>query len=66
MEELGIEPGPALQRLERSILVQDPELELAVAAPPPEEPALASVPPAACRAAAAAAAAARGAKDGDG
>ena len=27
-EELGLEPGPALQRLERAILVQDPELEL--------------------------------------
>ena len=45
VEELGIEPGPALQRLEHSILVQDPELELAVAAPPPEEPATSSVPP---------------------
>jgi DNA-binding SARP family transcriptional activator/tetratricopeptide (TPR) repeat protein len=26
-DELGIEPSPALQRLERSILLQDPELE---------------------------------------
>jgi DNA-binding SARP family transcriptional activator/tetratricopeptide (TPR) repeat protein len=34
VEELGIEPSPALQRLERGILVQDPELEL-IAAPRP-------------------------------
>ncbi|MDX6473737.1 MAG: hypothetical protein QOK22_2553 [Gaiellaceae bacterium] len=35
--ELGIEPGPELRRLERAILEQDPELELAPApaAPPP-------------------------------
>lgn len=33
VEELGIDPSPALQRLERAILMQDPELEL-VAAPP--------------------------------
>jgi DNA-binding SARP family transcriptional activator len=47
VEELGIEPSPALQRLERAILVQDPELEV-IAAPrpaavldalPPERPA---------------------------
>ena len=31
-DELGIDPSPALQRLERSILVQDPELEPAKAA----------------------------------
>src|SRR5205823_551295 len=30
VEELGIEPGPALQRLEKAVLQQDPEL-----APPP-------------------------------
>ena len=28
-EQLGLEPGPALQRLQQQILVQDPELELA-------------------------------------
>jgi DNA-binding SARP family transcriptional activator len=28
VEELGIEPGPALQRLERAILAQDPSLEV--------------------------------------
>ncbi|HEU0246786.1 MAG TPA: AfsR/SARP family transcriptional regulator [Gaiellaceae bacterium] len=27
-EELGLEPGPALQRLERAVLAQDPTLEL--------------------------------------
>jgi DNA-binding NarL/FixJ family response regulator/DNA-binding SARP family transcriptional activator len=34
--ELGIEPGPALQRLQKGILTQDPELELPadIAAPP--------------------------------
>ena len=35
VEELGIEPGRALQQLERSILNQDPELEL-IGAPPPQ------------------------------
>jgi DNA-binding SARP family transcriptional activator len=36
VEELGIEPGPALQQLERKILNQDPALELeAPAAPAP-------------------------------
>ncbi len=44
VEELGIEPGPALQRLERAILVQEPELELALAAPP-EPPPSPPVPP---------------------
>jgi DNA-binding SARP family transcriptional activator len=29
VEELGLEPGPALQRLEKAVLVQDPTLELA-------------------------------------
>ena len=28
VEELGLEPGPALQRLEHAVLVQDPALEL--------------------------------------
>ena len=28
VEELGIEPSPALQELERAILQQDPELRL--------------------------------------
>ncbi len=65
VEELGIEPGPALQRLERSILVQDPELELAVAAPPPEEPAV-PVSPRRPLPPTPQPAAARGAKDGDG
>ncbi|HEU0247668.1 MAG TPA: BTAD domain-containing putative transcriptional regulator [Gaiellaceae bacterium] len=36
VEELGIDPSPALQRLEREILLQDPSLELAR----PEEPPL--------------------------
>src|SRR5262249_61217596 len=38
VEELGLEPGPALQRLERAILQQDSTLELpgpAVAGPTP-------------------------------
>ena len=42
-DELGLDPGPALQRLERAILVHDPELELE-AAPPPRKP---PAPPAA-------------------
>ncbi|MCP9485552.1 MAG: AAA family ATPase [Gaiellaceae bacterium MAG52_C11] len=55
VDELGIEPGPALQRLERSILVQEPELELPLppsgrSAPPeppvqPPSPALVSARP---------------------
>src|SRR5205807_1316099 len=28
VDELGIEPGPALQQLEKAILVQDPSLDL--------------------------------------
>jgi DNA-binding SARP family transcriptional activator len=36
VDELGIEPGPALQELERAILRQDPSLDIAVAAPVPE------------------------------
>ncbi len=34
VDELGIEPGPALQRLERAILAQDPELGPPDALPP--------------------------------
>jgi DNA-binding SARP family transcriptional activator len=39
-EELGLEPGPKLRRLERAVLAQDPDLDLAPAhslptAPPP-------------------------------
>jgi DNA-binding SARP family transcriptional activator len=41
VEELGIEPGPALQRLERAILRQERELELEQA-PPPAAPAAAT------------------------
>ena len=33
--ELGLEPGPELQRLERSILAQDPELDGPTPTPPP-------------------------------
>jgi predicted ATPase/DNA-binding SARP family transcriptional activator len=33
VEELGIDPGPALQRLERSILMQDPEIDTAAPQP---------------------------------
>ena len=33
VEQLGIEPGPALRRLERAILDQDPELDVATVAP---------------------------------
>ncbi len=36
VEELGLEPGPELQRLEAAVLAQDPALELA--APPPDAP----------------------------
>ena len=35
-EELGLDPGPALQRLERAILMQEPELELEPAERPQE------------------------------
>lgn len=50
-EELGIEPSPALQRLEGAILVQDLALELrqpaaAAVPPPPPAPAAAPEPPA--------------------
>ena len=36
LEELGIDPGPELQELERAILVQDPSLELEVVREDPE------------------------------
>jgi YVTN family beta-propeller protein len=42
VEELGIEPGAALQRLEKQILIQDPALE-----PPPVVPRLGDAPRAA-------------------
>jgi DNA-binding SARP family transcriptional activator len=35
VEELGIEPGERLRRLERAILAQDPKLQLAAAKEPP-------------------------------
>ena len=38
VEELGLEPGPALQRLEKAVLMQDPALELAEDAGPAAEP----------------------------
>jgi DNA-binding SARP family transcriptional activator len=38
VEDLGIEPGPALQRLERAILRQERELELERETPPPQAP----------------------------
>jgi DNA-binding SARP family transcriptional activator len=38
VEELGIEPSPALQELERAILRQDPALELVVEEPRPRLP----------------------------
>jgi DNA-binding SARP family transcriptional activator len=34
-DELGLEPGPELQRLERAILAQDPALEAAASTPAP-------------------------------
>jgi DNA-binding SARP family transcriptional activator len=43
VEELGIEPGPVLQELERSILRQDAALDLAVEAPVPERAILVAV-----------------------
>src|SRR5919107_4541496 len=41
-EELGIEPGTALQRLEGAILLQDPSVE---PEPPPPPPEVAALPP---------------------
>jgi predicted ATPase/DNA-binding SARP family transcriptional activator len=43
VEELGLEPGPELQRLEAAILAQDPALELGER-PPPAQPAPARAP----------------------
>ncbi len=40
-EELGVEPGGALRRLEQAILIQDPSLDVA---PPGQEPIVAEVP----------------------
>jgi predicted ATPase/DNA-binding SARP family transcriptional activator/class 3 adenylate cyclase len=39
VDELGIEPSPELQELERQILRQDPSLELDASVPPSDEPA---------------------------
>ena len=44
VEQLGIDPGPGLQRLERQILAQDESLQPPVSAPPPVR---SQVPPAA-------------------
>jgi DNA-binding SARP family transcriptional activator len=47
VEELGLEPSPALQRLEKAVLVQDPALELGeaeVPAAPEREDAVVSAP----------------------
>ena len=35
VDELGLEPGPELQRLEAAVLAQDPALELEAPAPAP-------------------------------
>ena len=48
-DELGLEPGPALQRLERAILRQDGELELERPAPPPRREPEPAPPPAPAR-----------------
>jgi YVTN family beta-propeller protein len=45
VDELGIEPTPKLQRLERAILTQDPALDPPVRAPPSREDAGADPPP---------------------
>ncbi len=45
VEELGIEPGRALQQLEQAILRQDPALELVPSAAPAPAPAPARLPP---------------------
>jgi YVTN family beta-propeller protein len=39
-EELGLDPGPRLQRLEAAILERDPSLDAPAARPPPEEAAV--------------------------
>jgi predicted ATPase/DNA-binding SARP family transcriptional activator len=38
VEEYGVEPGPALRRLQQAVLHQDPALELETAASPPVDP----------------------------
>jgi DNA-binding SARP family transcriptional activator/class 3 adenylate cyclase len=38
VDELGLDPGQALQRLEGAILRQDPSLDLAAVSPPPPSP----------------------------
>ena len=43
VDELGIEPGPALQELERAMLRQDPSLDLARELPTPERSILVAV-----------------------
>jgi DNA-binding SARP family transcriptional activator len=43
VEELGIEPAPALQELERAILRQDPELDVTAESPTPERSILVAV-----------------------
>jgi YVTN family beta-propeller protein len=44
--ELGLEPTPALRRLERAVLEQDPELGIPDALPPPPQPRASPVAPA--------------------
>ena len=53
VEQLGIEPGPELRRLERAILDQDPELELSTVEPPTAATERADADPVGDRAAAA-------------
>ena len=48
VDELGIEPGAALQELERAMLRQDPSLELARELPTPERSILVAVRAASC------------------
>ena len=50
VEELGIEPSPALQRLEVAILQQDAGLDLVPETPSPIQPALEPAPPSHLRA----------------
>jgi hypothetical protein len=38
VEQIGVEPGPELRRLQQAILEQDPELDLRAAAPEPRGP----------------------------
>lgn len=38
VEELGIEPGPGLQDIERGVLAQDPRLEVNLGRPAPDRP----------------------------